>query len=610
MSDTRARFGDLLTLARRHLRAAAESPSTVTPGRDRAELSLELSHLAAVLARYTGDATRIIGQLPDWRIADVNYWDRAALEADDALHSAATQLARYPDDYSDRGTHSSAAQNVAAAARALTAGRDLLHSHLATDADGAWRPRSPWAAALATPAVTHAILTEAGSLARAAGDLGQRSESSAGVGAATSEDERRRSGYYWLIQADASISAAHRHEPALRDHQELLAQIPVNMMPDRPGRRLRASVPDLCAAIVASAERVRHAAWQTADLDPHSPGICVTSWRRIAAVSTAASHHCHLICQTLADRMEELERQPDVIAGVRQAAAEAGWARAEWLDAARETREITTDTRGYVSLAAAEAAELAEWTGRLAYADTGWTLSAGPTARVRSPRRLAATPAYADSVLAAAHSASESLAALATANLHQARAAVNSRRLLVPTSALSFKDDVPAPFAPAPRAHAASLIACCENTRHAAAAQAQQLALAADRASVPSRHLGTMRAVIRTQTDALGNRPRDEKGSYAPSGSENPEPVGELEAKLRAKGVKDPRLLWQASAVDDAARQVITRAGGKPADWNSQQSPVLPRARAGAAATRTTAHPAMRVSRANHHPDAELEAEL
>ena len=44
---------------------------------------------------------------------------------------------------------------------------------------------------------------------------------------------------------------------------------------------------------------------------------------------------------------------------------------------ARAWYRITTDTRGTITPAAAEAADLALWTGRLAYADPNWTPALG-----------------------------------------------------------------------------------------------------------------------------------------------------------------------------------------------------------------------------------------
>lgn len=569
--------------------------------------------MAAVLSRFTSDATRIVGQLPDSRFADIDSWERAALEADDALRAAVRQFVGNQigrNGESGQQPSGPAARNVARAASALAAGRDLLHSHSTTDAGGVWHPRSPWAAPLVTPQVTHAILADVGSLARQAGALGAYSRASSRPGVPAEHDARLRAGCYWLTQAHARIDAAVRREPVLREHRELLGQIPVNVMPGRPGTEDRADVASLCAAVVASSERVRVAAWHAARFDAQSPAICVTSWRRIATASTAASHHCHLLCQTLADRADQLGRQGDLAASLRDAAAHADRARAEWLDAALESREVSTETREYVSLAAAEAAELAEWTGRLAYDDPAWTLSAGPHAPARQPELLAPTLGDCTMVLAAVHASSESLAALGNANLQQARSAVHSRRLLVPTSSLPMKYDVPTLYATAPRAHATSLLACYEDTHQSAADLAQQLAVVAERSAAPSRHLATVRSVVQHQADAPDADLSQQEPSRRGVPDHRPHAVGEIEARLRARGVEDPRLLWQAAAVDDAGRQLIAEArdGGvnraprapDPRERESLGRSSVPGQSARPAAGRTTAR----------QPSTGIEAEL
>jgi len=71
-----------------------------------------------------------------------------------------------------------------------------------------------------------------------------------------------------------------------------------------------------------------------------------------------------------------------------RAASQADRAREYWLDSAREFRDIATDIQSYVSPAAAAAADLALWTGKLAYADAGWNLSIGPGQPVRSDAGL------------------------------------------------------------------------------------------------------------------------------------------------------------------------------------------------------------------------------
>jgi hypothetical protein len=222
-------------------------------------------------------------------------------------------------------------------------------------------------------------------------------------------------------------------------------------------------VHELCAAVITTAERARAAAWDAARAGPTSTAICSISWYRIAAASTVTSHHCHLLYSALAERMTaEQDRELSDI--LMRAASQADQAREYWLDSAREFRDIATDIQNYVSTAAAEATDLALWTGKLAHADADWTLSIGPGQPVRPAAGLASHIGDVSGVVAAAHEASDALGMLATANLEQARQAERGHRLLVATRLLPEKYDIPLHYTEPPEPYAASLIACCHDT--------------------------------------------------------------------------------------------------------------------------------------------------
>ena len=119
--------------------------------------------------------------------------------------------------------------------------------------------------------------------------------------------------------------------------------------------------------------------------------------------------------------------------------------------AARALRQVTTDTRGQVTPAAAEARDLAWWTGRLAYADPAWTLASGPGCPPRAPHTLAPGPEDLPRVVAAIHQAADGLALLAGTERHQLQAAAQTGRILVPTRALTGDYDIPALTAQRPQ---------------------------------------------------------------------------------------------------------------------------------------------------------------
>jgi hypothetical protein len=89
------------------------------------------------------------------------------------------------------------------------------------------------------------------------------------------------------------------------------------------------------------------------------------------------------------------------------------------------------------------------------------------------------------------HEASDALGTLATANLKQARQAVQGRRLLVATRSLPEKYDIPPRYSEPPEPYADSLIACCHDTGHRAgqaAETASEIATRAARRAAPSLH--------------------------------------------------------------------------------------------------------------------------
>ncbi len=109
-----------------------------------------------------------------------------------------------------------------------------------------------------------------------------------------------------------------------------------------------------------------------------------------------------------------------------------------------------TDAPKVTSRAAAHAADLAHWTGRLAFADPDWTLSRGPSQAIRPSESLAANPEDTRGVTAAVHHACETITRLAGSDYQQIQVAARTGRLLVPTRSLDESYDIPRPIARAP----------------------------------------------------------------------------------------------------------------------------------------------------------------
>jgi hypothetical protein len=574
-----ATFGEFLNLARGNLAGMPSYVASVSPGRDVAEVSQGMFGVVTALAGYTGDATRMVSKLPARQMAALSRWDWAGLQAHDALLSAAAALEPSGWGSADDGARASsqAGLRLHSAATALRAGRDLLQGHFATSPRGARIGHSGWALVITSPAVTRAMLSETASLARQTAAAGDSLLS--GVHPKSASTDGLATAVHWLDAAAGSMDAAGRAGPATTAERELLHAIPANASPAPWQFTGVESASALCQAVITTAERARRAAWVAAELDPQSAAISVTSWHRIASASTVTSHNCCVLCATLADRMfGNGDRTRQVRSELMRVSVLADGARETWLDSARESKEIVTEIRGHMSPAAAEAAELARWTGRLAYADPAWDLASGPSGPERPAEFLAPNLADARGVIGAVHHALDALAGLAMANVQQARCAIRAQRVLVATRSLPDEYDIPSPYTQAPASYETSLLMCYEDTAMSARLAAEAIAGIAVTTRASSRTLATARAAAqqlardRPGERWLGTSPpsRQRGGTQDGDPEEGPGPI---ESELRGLGVSDPRSLWRAAAIDRAGRQLIAETGGRSRHRSRGPSP-------------------------------------
>lgn len=120
------------------------------------------------MGRYLQDITTVPGDMPSRAAPPLTPWGRARLTARDTLTHATRHLRQHT-----RGTRapgvtarSELARRLDAAAVALTAGRDLLNTHLARDPQGARQFRSEWGLVACSPSAEQALLAELAGLAR------------------------------------------------------------------------------------------------------------------------------------------------------------------------------------------------------------------------------------------------------------------------------------------------------------------------------------------------------------------------------------------------------------------------------------------------------------
>jgi hypothetical protein len=547
--------------------------ATATASDDVGEISRSLLRLVVVMSRYVRDITAAIDSMPTGRRPALNNWTRAAIEARDALATSASFLQR---DGGGGGRWPSVtplsplARRLDAVTVSLSTGRDLLQTHFAPGKRAGREHRSEWSSVISSPRFTQALLTELGALGREVARQGADFALSPSVRAAHNGDARRRlnAACQWLWVLHASTEAAQQHEPASAADHELLRAVPLNALPPRRVPDGSERVDQLCDGVIDCAERVRHGAWGLAERAAWSPGMSLASLRQVATASTATSHNCQVILETLTTRTNELG-QESIAVDVSAAAAAARHARERWLRAGQALRRFMTDTSAYVSRAAAETGDLALWTGRLAYADPHWRPTHGPSHLARAPEELAGDLHQVPQVIAAVHYACETLAVLAHADQEQIRAGAGVGRVLVPTQTLPDDFDVPRPFAHAPADRVDYLLDHYRQAGHTSRQASSAVGKTATATRAPSRVLTAARAAVTAGHDGSVARSSDADRAVAdvtlepdstPSAGES---AGPVERTLVNLGVTRPELLRQGAQIDQAGERLILHAAGE-----------------------------------------------
>jgi hypothetical protein len=561
-------LGDFLGAAHRQLESPVGWVGTGARGRDIHELTSSLHRIITVIARHSADSVKAFEERSHLDRRVRTEWPAAAVDALTALASAADALSPRDIDRSPAFPPvNSAVQRLDAAATSLTVGRDLLQTHF-VQYQSSRQHHSNWAPVIASLPVTRALLAEVMSLGQQAAALGTDASSSSAHSGATDEAAQRvMLACQWLEQAVTPIRAAAQREPVPDADRELLYAIPASALPARRLPVAGQPVSDLCQAIMVTSARASHAAWTATGLAPGSPAISATSWRRIAAASTATSHQCHILLTMLAARTAQ-HGNAQVSKNLKAAAADAWLTRSTWLWSSRALGEVTTDVRGHTSRAAAEASDLALLTGRLAYADPNWSLASGPAQPARPAALLAPKPADVPGIMAAVHYAIDTLTDLATANLQQARAAADVGRMLASSRSPATTSSTPDPFAPAPEETITSVLDFCTAARTASARTAQVAGDVAIAIQAPSTVLVTARAAtftprFRKQVHTTHAAPSDAPAPapaepYAPG--DDRDLAGPFEGRLRDMGVSSRRLLRRATNLDRLGQKVITEA--------------------------------------------------
>jgi len=561
----RAVFGDFLTAAHQHLGTPATFRTAVARGGDVAEIRHSLLRIVVVMSRHVQDTTATGPQHRRGRPA-LDGWDRAGMEAREALIRAAAAL--HGDTLGGRrpgvAAGSELARRLDAATLSLTYGRDLLHTHLARGPRGGLRFRSEWGSILTTPPARWALLAEMGSLAHHLMPVGEQLGLSARAHGSPRARQAVNHACHWLQIMDTSIRQAHRDEPLPAADLELLRAIPVGA--SLPQRRPDVSAPvsRLPQAVIATAERARHAAWLSYSQPPWRPGMSVNSLRQAAAASTLTSHHCELLLRSLACN-QRIAGEPGT--GLQAAADAAGRTRTRWLGIAHALDQVTTSNQEQPSPAAAAAGDLALWTGRLAYADPGWTLASGPTRGAGPEEAPAYEPGEMTGVLAAVHDACDAMNRIACSDRRQVRALAGAGQVLAAAAPEACTLDMLGPLASARPDRIGALLTLYQYTAKASA----EATAAATATQVPHR---TMLPDIHADHHHDQELP-EATGQLAEARSVY-EP-GRIERTLRGLGITGTDLLRRAGDIDRAAEQLITQSAAereaRPPDASTPGTP-------------------------------------
>jgi hypothetical protein len=224
--------------------------------------------------------------------------------------------------------------------------------------------------------------------------------------------------------------------------------------------------------------------------------------------------------------------------------------------------------------AGTEAAALALWTGRLAYANPDWTPKLGPRHVPRLADELALNMNGLRGAIDAAHHVVHTLSCVADADGNAARIASMAGRLIVPTRSLPDEYDVPYRFAPAPPSSADPLLYSYHQALQASQEATDATSDLTAEVQADSRVLTTARAAASRVPSAWAGRSlhpasadlcRDHQAA-AITGGRHPQlvPPGPVERILIELDVSSTSDLEQAAAIDRAADKLILRATARP----------------------------------------------
>jgi hypothetical protein len=338
--------------------------------------------------------------------------------------------------------------------------------------------------------------------------------------------------------------------------RRILHGIPVTLFPARQPPRDGEPIAVLCAGIIATAERPRHAAVAFAPQAAHSPAANSVSWRRHALGAAITNHTLRLILRGLLDRAIQLGAAPVFRDQLREATAAADEADNSYRAVSHVWDTLTTSPDRDVPMTpvAAEIEDLTLRAGRLAYREPRWTPGITRAARRRDPAALADQLDDIPAIVSAVHHAADAVHVITTADRQAVREAISGSGLLVPSWTLSAAEDPPFLYLPCPPARARGYLRIFDDAFRAGNSLVAALDEIAISESLPSAHLAAPR---RNPLPSTG--PVTHKVDADPAEFVMPE-AGQIERLLHYARITEPALLTRAELADAETMAIITDA--------------------------------------------------
>jgi hypothetical protein len=558
-------FADFARPAAEHITAAVSYPGEL-PDNARYGVIWQLARLTATFARYAADIPLPDEFTPVGR-QQMNTQVRAALDARLAFRRAAQALHHAADlpAYPTADDPSPVVRHLAAAADYLAAGRDLLQTHLTPGPSGTGAGRSYWAPVITSPPVTAALLAEIADHARTLAPWAARLSVAGPAGPAVPASAllSLHTATRWLWIAGATVEAAHLTLPSPAHGHLLLHAIPANSPPPRRPPAPGEPVLDLCDGIAVTAERLRHAAMASAGQAGWSPSATSEAWRRGALAAAITSHTADIILHALTERARHLGASTQTCHQLEKAAAAMTRTWPAWRDAAHQWDTVSTGTHRSTGPApvAGEYADLVLRAGQLAYDNPYWTPASGHASDTRDPADLAPDHATLTSAAAAMHTAADAITCAGAEDREAIRAAAASHRLYKSTIVLPGSLAARRRYRPIDHERTDAILTTYDNAIQATTTTTAALEDLAITLDAPTAILATARRT------AAEHKPDHTRKSWLqpPAGKLTAMPdIGRLEGALREHHVNSPSLLARASAVDDAARELLAEVTAAP----------------------------------------------